>query len=143
MASHGRTLEASASPERVWRIWSDVSTWPSWNPDVLSVAIDGPFVSGARGQMTTKAGGTHDITLHDVDPGRSFELETSPIPLGRFHFACRVQPAGGGTSTISQTITIGGPLGPLYSAMMGPRIAEGFEPILGGLKAAAEAEPRP
>jgi uncharacterized protein YndB with AHSA1/START domain len=141
MASHGRTLEASASPERVWRIWSDVSTWPSWNPDVLSVSIDGPFVSGATGQMTTKAGGTHAITLRDVDPGRSFELETSPIPLGRFHFACRVQPAGDRASTISQTITIGGPLGPLYSAMMGPRIAEGFEPILGGLKAAAEAQP--
>lgn len=139
MASHGRTLETGASPERVWRLWSDVSTWPSWNPDVLSVAIEGPFVSGARGTMTTKAGGTHAITLRDVDPGRSFELETSPIPLGRFHFACQVQPVGTDASTISQTITIRGPLGPVYSAMMGPRIAEGFEPILGGLKAAAEA----
>jgi hypothetical protein len=143
MASHGRTLEASASPERVWRIWSDVSTWPSWNPDVLAVSIDGPFVSGAKGQMTTKAGGTHDIMLRDVEAGRSFELETSPIPLGRFHFACRVQPAGDAASTISQTITIGGPLGPLYSAMMGSRIAQGFEPILGGLKAAAEGESAP
>src|SRR5262249_7383566 len=80
MASHGRTLETSASPERVWQLWSDVSTWPSWNPDVLSAAIDGPFVSGATGKMTTKAGGTHAITLRDVAPGRSFELETSPIP---------------------------------------------------------------
>ena len=141
MASHGRTLETGASPERVWRLWSDVSTWPNWNPDVLSVAIQGPFVSGAQGTMTTKAGGTHDITLRDVDPGRSFELETSPIPLGRFHFECQVQPTPAGASTISQSITIRGPLGPLYSAMMGPRIAEGFEPILGGLKAAAEAEP--
>jgi len=142
MAAHGRTLETAATPERVWRIWSDVSTWPSWNPDVLSVAIVGPFVSGARGQMTTKAGGTHDITLRDVEPGRSFGLETSPIPLGRFHFECQVQP-GDRATTISQSITIGGPLGPLYSAMMGPRIAQGFEPILGGLKAAAEGEAAP
>ena len=143
MASHGRTLEAAVSPERVWQIWSDVSTWPHWNPDVLSVTLEGPFVSGARGSMTTKAGGTHQITLRDVEPGSSFELETSPIPLGRFHFACRVRPAGAGASTISQSITIHGPLGPLYSAMMGPRIAQGFEPILGGLKAAAEAEVAP
>jgi uncharacterized protein YndB with AHSA1/START domain len=143
MASNERTLEASASPERVWRIWSDVSTWPRWNPDVLSISIEGPFASGARGRMTTKAGGTHAITLRDVEPGASFGLETSPIPLGRFHFACRVRPAGAGASTISQSITIGGPLGPLYSAMMGSRIAQGFEPILGGLKAAAEAEAAP
>jgi len=141
MASHGRTFHSSASPERVWSIWSDVSTWPSWNPDVVSVAIDGPFVSGARGEMTTKAGGTHSITLREVDPGQSFELETSPIPLGRFHFACQVRPAGAGSSTISQSITIHGPLGPLYSAMMGERIAQGFEPILSGLKAAAESAP--
>jgi hypothetical protein len=140
MAAHGRTLETGASPDRVWSIWSDVGTWPRWNPDVLSVALDGPFVSGVQGTMTTKAGGTHAITLRDVEPGRSFELETSPIPLGRFHFACRVRPTGAGASTISQSITITGPLGALYSAMMGPRIAEGFEPILGGLKAAAEAE---
>ena len=143
MASHGRTLKASASPERVWRIWSDVSTWPHWNPDVLAVLIEGPFVSGAQGQMTTKAGGTHQITLRDVEPGRSFQLETSPIPLGRFHFSCEVRPAGEGASTISQSITIGGPLGPLYSAMMGGRIAQGFEPILNGLKAAAESEAAP
>lgn len=138
MAAHGRSLKASASPERVWRIWSDVSTWPQWNPDVLSVAIEGPFVSGARGQMTTRAGGTHEITLRDVRPGRSFQLETSPIPLGRFRFECEVRPAGEEGSTISQSVTILGPLGPLYSTMMGPRIAAGFEPLLRGLKVAAE-----
>ena len=139
MAAHGRTLEANASPDRVWRIWSDVSTWPEWNPDVLSVAIEGPFASGTRGKMTTRAGGTHEITLQAVEPGRSFQLETSPIPLGRFHFDCEVRPVGEGSSTISQRITIRGPLGALYSAMMGPRIAKGFEPILVGLKAAAES----
>ena len=140
MASHGKTMEASASPDRVWRIWSDVGTWRHWNPDVLSVELEGPFVSGARGQMTTKAGGTHKITLRNVQAGRSFELETAPIPLGRFLFECELRPASGGASTISQSITIGGPLGPVYSAMMGSRIAAGFEPILSGLKAAAEGE---
>jgi len=143
MASHGKTMEASASPERVWRIWSDVGTWPRWNPDVLSIELEGPFVSGARGKMTTKAGGTHQIMLRNVQPGRSFELETAPIPLGRFQFACEVRPASGGASTISQSISIGGPLGPLYSAMMASRIAASFEPILKGLKAAAETEPTP
>lgn len=138
MAAHGRTLDTKASPEQVWRIWSDVSTWPEWNPDVIAVAIDGPFASGTTGRMTTKAGGTHAITLRDVQPGRSFALETAPVPLGRFTFACEVRPAEPGASTISQSVTIGGPLGGLYSAMMGTRIAAGFEPLLGGLKAAAE-----
>jgi uncharacterized protein YndB with AHSA1/START domain len=139
MAEHGRTLQASATPERVWRIWSDVETWPRWNPDVLFVSIDGPFATGTTGRMTTKAGGTHAITLAAVQPGRSFRLETSPVPLGRFAFRCEVLPAGAEASMISQSIAIGGPLGALYSAMMGSRIAAGFEPLLSGLKAAAES----
>jgi hypothetical protein len=142
MTAHGRTMQVKASPEQVWRIWSDVGTWSRWNPDVLSASIDGPFATGATGQMTTKAGGRHAITLGPVRPGRSFELETSPIPLGRFAFICEVRSAGDDSSTISQSISIGGPLGPLYSAMMAGRIAAGFEPILNGLKSAAEsAEP--
>jgi hypothetical protein len=139
MTAHGRTLETQASPERVWRIWSDVSTWPDWNPDVLAIEIDGPFASGTTGRMTTKAGGTHAIVLRQVEPGRSFRLETSPVPLGRFAFRCEVRPAASGVSTIGQSITIGGPLGGLYSAMMGERIAAGFEPLLSGLRAAAES----
>ncbi len=139
MTAHGRTIEVQASPERVWRIWSGVSTWPDWNPDVLAIGIDGPFASGTTGRMTTRAGGTHTIALRDVEPGRSFRLETSPVPLGRFAFRCEVRPAGPGTSTIGQSITIGGPLGGLYSAMMGERIAAGFEPLLSGLRTAAES----
>src|SRR5262245_47339164 len=136
MAAHGRTLETSASPERVWRLWSDVGTWPAWNPDVEAVSIDGPFAAGATGTMTTKAGGTHAIKLTEVQSGRSFRLETSPAPLSTFTFRCEIQPATGGSS-ISQSVSMRGPLGGLYSAMMGSRIAEGFGPILAGLKAAA------
>jgi uncharacterized protein YndB with AHSA1/START domain len=138
MAAHGRTLETSASPERVWRLWSDVGTWPAWNPDVEAISLDGPFATGATGSMTTRAGGKHAITLTEVQPGRSFRLETSPAPLSTFTFRCEVLANGGG-STISQSVTMRGPLGGLFSAMMGGRIAEGFEPILAGLKTAAES----
>jgi hypothetical protein len=138
MASHGRTLETKASPERVWRIWSDVSTWPDWNPDVQSISIDGPFASGTTGKMTTKAGGTHAITLQAVQPGRSFRLETSALPGARFAFQCEVLPSQGGSS-ISQSIAMQGPLAPVFSTMMSKRIAESFVPILSGLKSAAES----
>ena len=137
MAAHGKTLETTASPESVWRLWSDVRTWPGWNPDVEAVNIDGPFAAGTTGSMTTKAGGTHAVTLTDVQPGRSFRLETSPAPLSTFTFLCEIRPNGVG-STISQSVSMRGPLGGLFSAMMGKRMAEGFQPILAGLKAAAE-----
>ncbi len=138
MASYGKTLETNATPDRVWRLWSDVSTWPQWNPDVKEIEISGPFADGTTGTMTTRSGGSHAISLEEVQPGRSFQLETSVLPLTRFAFVCEIKPSGEGRSTISQTLNMRGPLGPIFSAIMGKRIANGFEPILGGLKKAAE-----
>lgn len=137
MADYQKSKQALAPPERVWRIWSDVSTWPTWNPDVAAVALDGPFTTGTRGTMTTRSGGRHAITLEAVQPGRSFRLETNAVPGARFAFHCEIQPSGQG-SLISQSITMRGPLAPVFSAMMGRRIAESFEPILTGLKDAVE-----
>jgi len=137
LAEYQRSKQVLASPDQVWRIWSDVSTWPRWNPDVAAISIDGPFASGTIGTMTTRSGGRHAITLEEVQPGRSFRLETSAVPGARFAFDCEIRPSDPG-SVVSQRISMRGPLAPVFSAMMGKRIAESFEPILAGLKDAAE-----
>jgi hypothetical protein len=87
--------------------------------------------------MTTGAG-THQIRLENVVMGRAFDLVTSPVPASTFRFHCQVMPDGSG-SRISQVVRMGGPLGPLFSLLMGGRIASSFEPILAGLAREAEA----
>ena len=136
--AHNRSRETQAPPEQVWKIWSDTSTWEKWNPDVLSVSLDGPFATGTTGEMRTRAGGMHRIRLEGVEPGRRFRLETAVLPASKFSFRCEIVPVAGG-SRISQAIAIGGPLGPVFSVMMGDRIASSFVPLLDGLANYAEA----
>jgi uncharacterized protein YndB with AHSA1/START domain len=136
MADLERSRETTAPPERVWEIWSDPSTWPRWNPDVKAISLDGPFASGTTGTMTTGAG-THRIRLENVVSGRSFDLVTSPLPATTFRFHCDVTPAAAG-SRISQSLGMSGLLAPLFSRMMGGRIAASFERILAGLAREAE-----
>jgi hypothetical protein len=138
MRTDERSLHTSATPEAVWRVWSDTSTWGEWNPDVIAVTLDGPFTSGTTGTMKNKSA-AHSIQLTGVEPGRAFNLETTPIPLTRFVFQCRIAPAADGTSTISQGLTMQGPLAPVFSRMMGSRIADTFPALLRGLAAKAEA----
>ena len=138
MATHERSVTTKAAPEAVWRIWSDTSTWPTWNPDVQSVQLDGPFATGTTGVMSTKQA-THKILLANVVNGRSFALVTSPIPLTKFSFQCRVTPQASGGSEIAQGLAMSGPLSPIFSPMMGPRIADTFPALLKGLAGAAEA----
>ena len=137
MARNERTVETAASPQTVWKIWSDTSTWPEWNPDVQSMTLNGPFAAGTTGTMKTKQG-TRAIQLTEVVPGKSFRLETTVIPLTRFAFECKVSSSAAGKTTLSQAIVVGGPLGGLVGGMMGKQIADTFPALLQGLARKAE-----
>jgi uncharacterized protein YndB with AHSA1/START domain len=141
MAVHERSREVSAPADAVWRVWSDAASWPQWNPDVSAMELSGPFGEGAEGRMTTKSSGNraHPVRLVDVEPGRRFALQIKPVPGATFTFTCRIEDAGPGRSRISQAVTMRGPMAPLFSAMMGNRIAQGFEPILAALAARVES----
>src|SRR5258708_12314890 len=102
MAEYGASVETTGSPEEVWRIWSDMSTWGDWNPNVSTMNWSGGFVQGSRGVMNTKAGQHHPMTLAEVQPGRFFALETTVVPLTRFRFNCRVEAGVRGRKRISQ-----------------------------------------
>jgi hypothetical protein len=139
MKTYSRSRSTKASPERVWSVWSDVSTWMDWNPNVGSMSIEGPFQEGTRLVMHTRAGRTHQMTLTDVRPGRSFEVLTRVIPGTTFTFVCEVKPAAAG-SEISQGLRMGGPLGGIFGPLTGDRVASTFGELLDGLAGAAEAK---
>ena len=138
MANNERSVETKASPQTAWKLWSDASTWPEWNPDVQSMTLNGPFAAGTTGTMKTKQG-TRAIQLTEVVPGQSFRLETTVIPLTRFAFICKVSPGSAGKTTLSQSIQVGGPLGGLLGGVMGKQIADTFPALLQGLARKAEA----
>jgi len=31
------SIETTASPEAIWRLWSEVATWPDWNGDIARI----------------------------------------------------------------------------------------------------------
>ena len=135
---YGTSVETTAAPEKVWRIWSDMSTWGDWNPNVSTMDWQGGFTSGTTGVMNTRAGQHHKMQLLDVQAGRSFALETSVVPGTRFRFNCRVEPAAGKTR-VSQTVEVKGPLGPVMGGMLGPQVSKEFGTLLENLAKKAEA----
>jgi hypothetical protein len=60
-------IEVVASPKIVWDVLTDISKWPSWNPEIKSAALEGPLAKGT--QFRWKAGpGTIRSTLQSVEP---------------------------------------------------------------------------
>ena len=140
MATHERSVNSIASPEQLWALWADPERWPDWNPDVSAMKLDGPFAQGVTGLMTSGGGHAHRVKFTEVNPGRSFVLETSPVPATRFRFECRVDQAAGG-ARVTQSVSMSGLLAPIMGPMAGEKIAEGFLPILRSLAAHAEGRP--
>jgi hypothetical protein len=137
MAEYGTSVDSRAPAEKVWKIWSDMTTWGDWNPNVSTMSWQGGFVEGSTGIMNTHAGQHHKMRLVDVVPGRSFALLTSVVPGTTFRFNCSIEPVGGETK-IRQTVEVRGPLGPLLGGMLGPQVSKEFGTLLGNLAKRAE-----
>ena len=138
MAEYGTSVVSTAPADKVWAIWSDMSTWGDWNPNVSTMDWQGGFVSGTTGIMNTRAGQHHKMRLLDVQPGRSFALETNVVPGTTFRFNCRIEPVGAETR-IGQWVEVKGPLGPILGGMLGPQVSKEFITLLSNLAKRAEA----
>jgi carbon monoxide dehydrogenase subunit G len=65
---HSGTVTTTAPPAAVWKLWSDVATWATWDPGVDDVSLDGPFAVGASGTLTLRGGIEAPFTLEVVEP---------------------------------------------------------------------------
>jgi uncharacterized protein YndB with AHSA1/START domain len=138
MAFREASLDTMASPADVWRVWSDVDSWPEWNPDMKTSRLDGPLRLGTTGTIDTRSGGEHRVVVTQFEDGKSFELESTAMPMTKMAIRATVTPIGGGTR-IAQAFEARGLLAPIVAPMMGGMILKTFSQVLAGLARKVEA----
>jgi uncharacterized protein YndB with AHSA1/START domain len=94
--SYAHTIETQASPEALWRLYADPSTWPTWDPDAELVTLDGPFATGSTGTMKFTGQDPLSYTLADVEPERRF-TDVTAVPGATIRFGHTIEPDGGTT----------------------------------------------
>ncbi|WP_372733849.1 SRPBCC family protein [Nocardioides sp.] len=115
---YSRTVSTSASPAAIWALWSDPSTWASWDPAVVSVSLDGDFVQGASGTMVLTGGIEVPVTLEIVEPGARYldQLVMGELVIRIDH----VVAAGDSGAEVTVSTLITGPgandIGPMVTA---------------------------
>ncbi|MEU8616485.1 SRPBCC family protein [Streptomyces sp. NPDC048623] len=72
MWTYEHSVETDAAPEAIWRLWADVENWGTWNADIASIAIDGPFVPGARIEMTPAGDDPVHLVVTETVDGELF-----------------------------------------------------------------------
>ncbi len=135
--SFSATVGVRASPARVFAIWADAAAWPSWDPDLESASLDGPFAVGSRGVLKPEGAPRTRIVLTEVVPDAGFAA-AARLPLARMLFEHRIDALEDGC-TVTHSVRFAGPFAALYRRLIGPAIARGLPGTMAGLKAAAEA----
>lgn len=128
----------NSPPEIIFRIYEDVSSWSTWDPDTKSATIEGPFQAGSSGKLTPAKGNTVPMMLTEVVKNKSFTVE-SKIPLFRMMFEHELQAKDETTDVIHRVIFSG-----LLSFVLSPIIAKqlnaGLPVTLNNLKWLAESQ---
>jgi uncharacterized protein YndB with AHSA1/START domain len=88
-------IEIGASPEGVWEVLTTFERWPSWNPDVKSMSVEGPVEPGTV--FRWKAGpGTIVSTIQRLEPPRIMAWTGKTLGIKAIHF-WHLEPRNGGT----------------------------------------------
>ena len=77
-------IAVNASPEKVWRLLTDVKNWPRWQRDISKAGISGPLQSGTA--FTWTAGVEIRSRIALVQPVEQFDHM-----LGHYSYAIDVQ----------------------------------------------------
>lgn len=132
MWSHEDSVETTASPAAIWRLWADVDGWPSWNGDIERIEIDGPFESGSTITMTPFGQDAVVLRLAEVSEGELFvdEAELSDIVIRTVH---RIDRVGSGRVRVVYRMEITGDPAEVIGPQLGPQITGDFPQTLAAL----------
>jgi hypothetical protein len=122
--------------EQAWMVWSDLASYPSWDPREEINQPNGPLAVGTTGTFKQRGRGAGTYMITAVDPGRSWVSQTS-LPGGRLVIDHQVEQARGGT-TVTKTYLAEGPMALAFRLFF----ARGIRREMPGSFAALETEIR-
>lgn len=116
------TLESTATPAQIWRVWEDVETWKSWDHEIEFSQIDGPFEAGTSGQIKMRKSPVLKTRITQCEPLRMYVFETK-LFLAKSVSTSILERIGGKTFVTFKN-EIRGPLAFFYMLFIGRGIKE-------------------
>jgi hypothetical protein len=133
------SIETAATPEEIWRQWSDVAGWPEWNGDIERIALAGPFAAGSRITMTPTGQEPVELRIAEaVEPERFVdEADLGEIVVRTTHLVERLDER---RARVTYRMEITGPAADTVGPQIGPEISGDFPQVLAALAERAESK---
>jgi uncharacterized protein YndB with AHSA1/START domain len=137
MWTREHSVETTAAPEAIWRLWTDVSGWPEWNADLERAELSGPFAPGSTIKMNPHEGEPIELRIAEATEPEAFvdEADLGDVVVRTTH---RLEPLGGDRVRVVYAMEITGPEAHTLGPQIGPEITADFPQVLGALVERAE-----
>ena len=129
-------IEIASEPEAVWDVLTDFAAWPSWNPDVKSMAFEGGLAEGA--EFRWKAGpGTSTSTIRRIERPLLIGWTGKTLGMSAVH-VYRLERRDGGTLVTTEE-SFDGPIARLARRPLRRMLTTSLEAGLRALKTRVES----
>jgi len=138
MWEYEHSVKTTAPRQALWRRWSDMAAWPSWNDGIEKIEIDGPFAVGTTFTMTPPGDEPVRLRIVEIVPGESFtdQMDAGNFVVRTLH---RLEPLPDGRTRVIYRTEITGPAADQVGPQLGPAITGDFPEVLAALVKLAEA----
>lgn len=65
-------IYSNISPDKVWKLWTDINNWPTWHDDLDYCKLEGKFKVGNYFMLKPKGASAVKITLTEIKNKESF-----------------------------------------------------------------------
>jgi uncharacterized protein YndB with AHSA1/START domain len=125
MWSYEHTLECPATPEAVWRVYTDTATWPQWNAGVGQLDLDGSFEAGTHGRLTPRDQEPLPFVLVSAKSGRGYISETQIADTVVLRTSNTLEALPDGGTRIIAQLSMHGAAADFFGTSFGPAFAAG------------------
>jgi hypothetical protein len=131
------TVKTTASPERIWAIWTDVEHWSEWDTELHNSQLDGLFRLGVIGKLTPKTGRVSTFEISQFSLGNSYTF-TVKLPLCKLNVYRYLRSESDGTY-FTHEVSFNGLLAMGFGLLLGRKFQVELPTVMENIKRIAEA----
>ncbi len=110
--------------EHVWKVWTDLNQWHTWQSDIEYAKLEGEFKVGNTFLLKPRGGPRVNIEIIKVEPNRQF-TDLTRFPGARMYGSHEFV-IHGDELEIKTTMSIEGPLSFVWRKLVAENVANGM-----------------
>jgi len=132
------SLETTATPEAIWKVWMDVPNWKNWDIGLKDASIKGTPKLGVKGEILSLEERKSRFKIVEFEEGKSYTYKTR-LPLGSL-FVKRHLDSEKGVTTFTHEVWFSGLTGGIFAKSFGAKFREMLPEVLHNIKKIVEGE---